>query len=68
MQATQVDNSDRYALATLSVSRGARAAGGVRFRRRHYCAAVSEATAPGATLLTLHTAPPPVHVQHVRTP
>ncbi|KAJ8735160.1 hypothetical protein PYW08_014410 [Mythimna loreyi] len=64
IKATQVDNSDRYALATLSISRSAARAGGVRFRRRQYSAAVSEATAPGATLLTLHTTPPPVHLQH----
>lgn len=52
-----MDNSDRYALATVSVSRGG--AGAVRFRRRQFAAAVSEAAAPGHVLLTLHTAPPP---------
>ncbi|XP_026726714.1 protocadherin-16, partial [Trichoplusia ni] len=57
LKATQVDNSDRYALATVSVSGGG--AGAVRFRRRQYAAAVSEAAAPGHVLLTLHTAPPP---------
>lgn len=66
LQATQVDNSDRYALATLSVSRAMARGGGVRFRRRQYSAAVSEAAAPGHTLLTLHTAPPPAHLTHVR--
>nr|XP_049698063.1 protocadherin-16 isoform X1 [Helicoverpa armigera] len=60
IKATQVDNSDRYALCTLGVSR-AGAARGVRFRRRQYAAAVSEAAPLGDTLLTLHTQPPPQH-------
>ncbi|KAF9795849.1 hypothetical protein SFRURICE_006952, partial [Spodoptera frugiperda] len=64
IKATQVDNSDRYALATLSVARAVARGGGVRFRRRQYSAAVSEAAAPGHTLLTLHTAPPPAHLTH----
>ncbi|CAH0698672.1 unnamed protein product [Spodoptera exigua] len=61
IKATQVDNADRYALATLSVGRGAARGGGVRFRRRQYSAAVSEAAPPGHTLLTLHTAPLHAH-------
>lgn len=68
LQATQVDNADRYALATLSVSRrppAARppaAARGVRFTRPHYHCTVSEAAAPGTLLATLHTDPPSQHV------
>ncbi|CAH1643108.1 unnamed protein product [Spodoptera littoralis] len=58
IKATQVDNSDRYALATLGVSRDVARGAGVRFRRRQYGAAVSEAAPPGHTLLTLTTAPP----------
>ncbi|KPJ09980.1 Protocadherin Fat 1 [Papilio machaon] len=58
VQATQVDNPDRYALAALEVSRGARgAARRVRFLRREYAARVREDTAPGLALLALHTAP-----------
>ncbi|CAH2990393.1 unnamed protein product [Chilo suppressalis] len=60
IKATQVDNPDRYALATLSLSRLATAAPArpVRFTRRLYHAAVPEDTAPGARLLHLHTDPP----------
>lgn len=64
MQATQVDNADRYALATATITRRGRSAGAsaaaatggaLRFRSRSYAAAVREDTAPPATLLTLHT-------------
>ncbi|XP_075979643.1 protocadherin Fat 4-like Cad96Ca isoform X2 [Anticarsia gemmatalis] len=69
IKATQVDNSDRYALATLSIRRsstgsstsssiGSSSGGGVRFRRKMFSAAVSEAAAPGHVVLTLHTVPP----------
>lgn len=62
-QATQVDNADRYALATLSAARAAHAAGGVRFARRRLQCRVSEAAAPGALLATLHTDPPAHNVR-----
>lgn len=59
-QAVQVDNPDRYALATLTVSRlesrlGSGAA--VQFTRDHYAAAVSEGAPLGSVILTLHTTP-----------
>ncbi|CAG9782647.1 unnamed protein product [Diatraea saccharalis] len=72
IKATQVDNPDRYALATLSLSRAARAAPAraVRFTRRQYDAAVPEDAAPAARLLTLHTEPPatPTVGIHADTP
>ncbi|XP_041973558.1 protocadherin-like wing polarity protein stan isoform X2 [Aricia agestis] len=62
IKATQVDNADRYALATLTV-RPARGAGpppspspaGVQFMRRAYSALVPEDTKPGAVLTSLQT-------------
>ncbi|KAJ0181504.1 hypothetical protein K1T71_003589 [Dendrolimus kikuchii] len=60
IKATQVDNSDRYALATLSVSRARRAAElrAVRFAKRQFAASVSEAAPAGTVVATLHTDPP----------
>lgn len=70
-----MDNADRYALATVSVSRagdagdagGAQGAGGarrgVRFASKHFQCEVSEAAAPGTLLATLHTDPPSHHVR-----
>lgn len=55
LQATQVDNADRYALATLWLGRGARAA--VRFARRAFTARAREDAAPGAVLARLATEP-----------
>ncbi|XP_048481685.1 protocadherin-16 [Plutella xylostella] len=58
LKATQVDNPDRYAFATLTISRPPRAAGPPRpprFLQPAYSAAVPEDTPVGATLLTLHT-------------
>ncbi|XP_053601681.1 protocadherin-16 isoform X2 [Plodia interpunctella] len=58
IKATQVDNADRYALATLSVSAARRGgSAGVRFSRRAYSAAVPEDAPPGAALLELVTEP-----------
>ncbi|OWR54215.1 Cad96Cb isoform C [Danaus plexippus plexippus] len=51
IQATQVDNPDRYALATLSVSRAG--SGSVSFPRRLYSVSVREDSAPGSVLLSL---------------
>lgn len=68
IKATQVDNSDRYALATLSIRPAVPigtsttstrvTASAVRFRRKQYSATVSESAAPGHVVLTLHTLPP----------
>ncbi|KAG6443970.1 hypothetical protein O3G_MSEX003096 [Manduca sexta] len=78
LKATQVDNADRYALATLGVtlaspasttaaaSASTESSTPVRFKRRQYSAALSEATAPGTALLALDTDPPAV--SHARNP
>ncbi|XP_061708283.1 protocadherin beta-16 isoform X1 [Cydia pomonella] len=60
IRATQVDNADRYALATLAVSRrsGALSRRPVRFTRRAFAARVPEHAPLGTALLTLHTEPP----------
>ncbi|XP_052750113.1 protocadherin-16 [Galleria mellonella] len=61
IKATQVDNADRYALATLSVAGGGGGGGGggpVRFAQRAYEAAAAEDTPPGAVLAALRTLPP----------
>ncbi|XP_028157385.1 cadherin EGF LAG seven-pass G-type receptor 2 [Ostrinia furnacalis] len=64
VKATQVDNADRYALATLAISRLPTEASvlPVRFARRQYDAAVPEDAPPGTVLATLHTDPP--HHRH----
>ncbi|CAB3227591.1 unnamed protein product [Arctia plantaginis] len=76
IKATQVDNSDRYALATLSIRRAGpiggfssstptpAAEGPVRFRRKQFSASVSEAAAPGHVVLTLNTVPPANSLQN----
>ncbi|XP_026333226.1 protocadherin-16 isoform X2 [Hyposmocoma kahamanoa] len=55
VKATQVDNADRYALATLWLGRGAARA--VRFARRAFWAAAREDAPPGAVLARLATEP-----------
>ncbi|KAL0849687.1 hypothetical protein ABMA28_011653 [Loxostege sticticalis] len=64
IKATQVDNADRYALATLAISRLPTAASvvPVKFARRQYDAAAPEDAPPGTVLATLHTDPP--HHRH----
>ncbi|XP_049886704.1 cadherin EGF LAG seven-pass G-type receptor 2 [Pectinophora gossypiella] len=58
IKATQVDNPDRYALATLWVGRKSAAlARPVRFSRRAYQLAPAEDAAPGSVLAVLHTEP-----------
>lgn len=55
-QATQYDNADRYALATLTVTR--RSAGArrpLRFLQKVYTAAAPEDVPVGSVLLTLTT-------------
>ncbi|CAG9576339.1 unnamed protein product [Danaus chrysippus] len=51
IQATQVDNPDRYSLATLSVSRAGSES--VSFPRRSYSVSIREDAAPGTVLLSL---------------
>ncbi|XP_039765340.1 protocadherin-16-like [Pararge aegeria] len=66
LKATQVDNADRYALATVTVRRTAAAGparaaaanaadAGVRFARRGYAVSVPEDAPPGSVLTALHT-------------
>ncbi|XP_026484350.2 protocadherin-like wing polarity protein stan [Vanessa tameamea] len=61
IKATQVDNSDRYALATVSLrpeaagGAGAGRAGGVRFSRRAFSVSVPEDAPPGTVLAALST-------------
>ncbi|XP_050352850.1 protocadherin-16 [Nymphalis io] len=55
IKATQVDNPDRYALATVSLRRGAGGGGGVRFSRRAFSVSVPEDAPPGSVLAALST-------------
>ncbi|XP_047534082.1 protocadherin-16 [Vanessa atalanta] len=61
IKATQVDNPDRYALATVSLrpeaagGAGAGRAGGVRFSRRAFSVSVPEDAPPGTVLAALST-------------
>ncbi|KAI8430442.1 hypothetical protein MSG28_000717 [Choristoneura fumiferana] len=59
IRATQVDNSDRYALATVSISKrsGALSRRAVRFTRRAFATRVPEHAPPGTVLITLNTEP-----------
>ncbi|KAM3957112.1 LOW QUALITY PROTEIN: protocadherin Fat 4-like Cad96Ca [Aphomia sociella] len=60
IKATQVDNPDRYALATLSVSRASTTPPSypLRFSQRAYHVTAPEDTPLGSVLATLHTEPP----------
>ncbi|XP_072935497.1 protocadherin-16 [Epargyreus clarus] len=65
IKATQVDNPDRYALATLTISRrGDAVSRPVQFAKRGYTAAVPEDAPPGTVLATLHTEPRPHRGRH----
>lgn len=62
IKATQQDNSDRYALATLTVSR--RTSVGLRFLKRIYNIRASEALPPGAVLTILSNNRPGEHLRY----
>ncbi|KAJ2944071.1 hypothetical protein O0L34_g8410 [Tuta absoluta] len=58
VKATQVDNADRYALATLWIGRKSAALSRpIRFTRRAFVAQAREDSAPGTVLAVLHTEP-----------
>ncbi|KAI5638610.1 cadherin domain-containing protein [Phthorimaea operculella] len=58
IKATQVDNADRYALATLWIGRKSAALSRpIRFTRRAYVVVAREDSTPGTVLAILHTEP-----------
>lgn len=57
-QATQFDNADRYALATLTVARPGSSTRDLTFLQSHYYAGVLENTPIGSVILTVVTNKP----------